>query len=74
MNEAFAMNTNRILRLDEVTSSKIAAGEVVEKPAMVVKELVENAVDAGATEIIVDIKKGWQKTHKSCGQRQLYTS
>lgn len=61
MNKAFAMNTNRILRLDEITSSKIAAGEVVEKPAMVVKELVENAVDAGATEIIVDIKKGGKK-------------
>lgn len=52
------MEDNRILKLDERTASKIAAGEVVERPAMVIKELVENAIDAGATEIIVDIKKG----------------
>ena len=52
------MNQNRIMKLDEKTASKIAAGEVVERPAMVVKELVENAIDAGAGEIIVDIKKG----------------
>ena len=61
MNQSTRLNTNRIMRLDEVTASKIAAGEVVEKPAMVVKELVENAVDAGATEIIIDIKKGGKK-------------
>lgn len=52
------MEQNRILKLDEKTASKIAAGEVVERPAMVVKELVENAIDAGAREIVVDIKKG----------------
>lgn len=52
------MDVKRIIKLDEKTASKIAAGEVVERPAMVVKELVENAIDADATEITVEIRKG----------------
>ena len=62
---------SKIQVLDPVTIDKIAAGEVIERPASVVKELVENAIDAGATAVVVEIKEGgisfMRITDNGCG-------
>lgn len=54
----------RINILDIETSNKIAAGEVVERPSSVVKELVENSIDSGAKNITIEIEDGGQKSIK----------
>ncbi|MBR5516857.1 MAG: DNA mismatch repair endonuclease MutL, partial [Firmicutes bacterium] len=57
--------------LDKQIADKIAAGEVIERPVSIIKELVENSIDAGADSIVVEIKKGGKSyirvTDNGCG-------
>lgn len=70
----------KITVLDQITIDKIAAGEVVERPSSVAKELVENAIDAGATAVTVEIRDGGisflRITDNGCGipQDQVRTA
>lgn len=66
---------NKIHLLDEKTVNKIAAGEVVERPASIVKELVENSIDAGSKNITVEILEGGipyiKVTDDGCGMNEI---
>ena len=59
---------NVINLLSEHISNQIAAGEVIQRPSSVVKELLENAIDAGATEINIFIKDAGTNQYRNSGQ------
>ena len=66
----------KIIQLDRHVADLIAAGEVVERPASAVKELVENSIDAGAKNITIELQNGGMTflriTDDGCGSPQIF--
>ena len=64
--------------LDKQVADKIAAGEVIERPVSIIKELVENSIDAGADSIVIEIKKGIRKNRfrfiSQCPLHHIFTN
>ena len=74
MSQEMSPETSKIQVLDDNTINKIAAGEVVERPAAIIREVVENAIDAGADDIRIDLEMGGTKLIKiqdnGCGMNR----
>lgn len=65
---------NKIRLLPEIVANQIAAGEVVNNPSSVVKEMMENAIDAGASSVTVNYRNAGSGAYTDCRQRVRHVS
>ncbi len=69
-----SLDLSKIALLDKTVADKIAAGEVVERPASVIKELLENSIDAGASNIFINLQQGGHKLMEVCDDGEGMTA